>query len=300
MALLFDSACIAIGEQTLYQGFTWQDLELPQWCDDIYFTGNVRRAIAHQSPSLVHRLIDLIDHHAVHFALVPAEAPLCLLLPEIKERQSVAEVLKAVQQKLPISTEHERTLFCYPYGSASFLVALKRIAQLANSPYGCWVVALDSSEVFCSGIEHQSFEETKTDSLLLARTVDTGTGLAFSPVQIDLHSQAYASGSDSVMPSLASLCKQELTDLCLPLKGEESEQWQNHLYRFSPWITQQTRYHFNQLNSGELGAGVGLLNALLLYEQQKQAPNAHFHALQLDCDPLGMAAGVLYCWRSEE
>ncbi|MCG3733386.1 NAD/NADP transhydrogenase subunit beta [Vibrio cincinnatiensis] len=298
MALVFESTVIALGDQVFYGDFSSQELSSPEWCDDLYFTGNTRRALSHQSSSLSQRLIELLAHHRSALAQISPHASVCLLLPEINDRQHIADVLKAVQRVLPSSTDIDRPLFCFPYGSASFLVALERISTLAHSSYGCWVLSLDSSESFCSGHKYQLFDDIKTDSLLVSRIVVADEGLEASKVQIDCYSQAYSSGVDSVMPSLATLCGQELTDLALSLHDDESSDWQSHLFRFSPWITQETTYRFNNLMIGEVGAGSGLLKTLGLYEQQKMAFKSTFHALQLDSDPHGMAAGVLYRWRT--
>ncbi|WP_217533384.1 NAD/NADP transhydrogenase subunit beta [Vibrio metschnikovii] len=297
MAFTFKSAIAGIGDKVIYDNFSGLDLGTPEWSDNLYFNGNIRRTLSHQSSSLAQRLIELLVHYRTELSQVPLDSPVCLLLPRITDKTDIAKILKAVQEVL-LNVHEDRPLFCFPYGHASFLLALKRISALSFSPYGCWVLSLDTSAVFCVGTEYQQFEDIKTDSLLLAHIESGDIGLEASEVQIDIYSQAYVSGVESVMLSLASLCNHELTDICLTFDSNDVSNWQPQLSRFSPWITQKTNYQFNNLINGEMGASSGLLQSLILFEQQKKKPAPSFHALQLDNDPYGMAAGVLYRWHS--
>lgn len=300
MAIELHPHAVYVGQHNLAAHRDLNVLEPPQWCDDLFFSGNSYKAFEHQSESLLVRLEELISRYSMEISRIPPDAAIFLLLPELEKQDDVLHLVKRINTLLADKANCQRPILCYPYGNASFLVAFERIMNSLEH-HECWILSIDTSALFCLGSEYQLFEDIKTDSLLLVSMRRSDHGLLPSNVEFDRHSTHYKSGVARVMASLSLLCQGELTDLYLPLNESDTAQWQSQLHRFSPWVTENTQYVFSNIIVGQLGAGTGLFKALYAYQKQLREQKKRFYAMQLDGEECGLAAGILFRWngRSE-
>ncbi|EOS8552806.1 NAD/NADP transhydrogenase subunit beta [Vibrio vulnificus] len=301
MALELNPHAVYVGSHNLATQENLGTIEPPQWCDDLFYSGNSYKTFAHQSASLLVRLQELIAHYSADISRIPTQATIFFLLPELATQDEALKLVKKLNKVLGDTSSGQRSIFCYPYGNASFLVAFERIMHCLER-HECWVLSVDTSSLFCVGSEYQLFEDIKTDSLLLVHIARSTYGLEPSKVQFDRYSSHYESGTPRVMASLSQMCQRELTELMLPLDGADMPIWHSQLHRFSPWVTENTSYLFSSTLVGQLGAGTGLYKALHAYQKQLQDPHKPFHVLQIDAEEQGLAVGILYRWsgRSED
>lgn len=228
MALELNPHAVYVGSHNLATQDNLGTIEPPQWCDDLFYSGNSYKTFAHQSASLLVRLEELIAHYSVDISRIPKQATIFFLLPELATQDEVLKLVKKLNEVLGDTPSGQRSIFCYPYGNASFLVAFERVMHCLER-HECWVLSVDTSSLFCVGSEYQLFEDIKTDSLLLVHIARSTYGLEPSKVQFDRYSSHYESGIPRVMASLSQMCQRELTELMLPLDGADMPIWHSQL-----------------------------------------------------------------------
>lgn len=212
----------------------------------------------------------------------------CVLLPQISEQSTLKNVV--CELLAIIRNESSLEIYLYPYGESSFLMALSRIQREINLLRPAWILALNA--------EIQD-NENSHDSVILARCFEQSLGLTLGPVRVDLDSVKPNLAVENVVNQLGVGCQKRISDLSFTIDGEEPI-WIYYLSGLYPWITPSTRYHFSNLKFGSLGACNALLKTLCLYHQQKHQLNSAFQAVQLDIEPNGYVAGVLFGWSAEE
>lgn len=230
-------------------------------------------------------IIDTLDSYSNYLRKRDISGHVFLLLPNITDKNILRRVIASF---LSIFSKVEADkIALYPYGNASFLMALNSIERLVKKNNSVWVVAINAID---SGYG--------LDSLVMARCSMGHRGLRPYKVAVDLDFEGTDTATSNITKQLGLVCTHLLDELALSIEGEEPV-WLESIQFLSPWITADTSYQLIDSVTGPLGPCNGLLKALCVYQQQANRNISNYCGLQIDVERYGYAVGVLYRWVNE-
>jgi hypothetical protein len=210
---------------------------------------------------------------------------LIVLLPSKTEKSEVQSTIQVLSEL--VKFKNEVKFQCYPYGNASFLLALSNIEREIKQE-DCWILAIHPA--------HSQREiNLNSDAVILAKAFATDTGLECLPVRVDLASSANKCAINKVVSQLSFRSRSVFSSLSLSL-DEDEPPWLNSIQNLSPWVSEVTNYEFLDAKLGPLGPCSGLLKAIDVFDKQAEDPKEDFHHLQFDIEPEGYAVGTTYTW----
>ncbi|HDM8127096.1 TPA: NAD/NADP transhydrogenase beta subunit [Vibrio harveyi] len=230
-------------------------------------------------------IIDTLDSYSNYLRKRDISGHVFLLLPNITDKNILRRVIASF---LSIFSKVEADkIALYPYGNASFLMALNSIERLVKKNNSVWVVAINAID---SGYG--------LDSLVMARCSMGHRGLRPYKVAVDLDFEGTDTATSNITKQLGLVCTHLLDEIALSIEGEEPV-WLESIQFLSPWITADTSYQLIDSITGPLGPCNGLLKALCVYQQQTNRNISNYCGLQIDVERYGYAVGVLYRWVNE-
>ncbi len=229
----------------------------------------------------------LIRKHQSGLKHIGISGCICVLLPTISDHTTLKNITYELFET--IGNTPNLDIFLYPYGEASFLMALARVQREIQAAKPIWILALNAERLD---------EVDSNDSFILVACKEQPSGLTSGTVRIDLTALDQETAIEKVVAQLGVSSQKHISDLVLTIDGEEPT-WLHCLSGLDPWINTSSQYQFSNFKFGSLGACNGLLKALNLYHQQKLRPNLAFQALQLDIEPNGYVAGTLFGWSND-
>ncbi|HDM8173540.1 TPA: NAD/NADP transhydrogenase beta subunit [Vibrio harveyi] len=230
-------------------------------------------------------IIDTLDSYSNYLSKRDISGHVFLLLPNITDKNILRRVIASF---LSIFSKVEADkIALYPYGNASFLMALNSIERLVKKNNSVWVVAINAID---SGYG--------LDSLVMVRCSMGHRGLRPYKVAVDLDFEGTDTATSNITKQLGLVCTHLLDELALSIEGEEPV-WLESIQFLSPWITADTSYQLIDSITGPLGPCNGLLKALCVYQQQANRNISNYCGLQIDVERYGYAVGVLYRWVNE-
>ena len=210
---------------------------------------------------------------------------LIVLLPADTKKHEVQSTMQML--RATVEFESDTKFQIYPYGNASFLLALSHIER-ATKQNDCWILAIQPAT-------NQAPTKLNNGALILARAFPCDTGLECLPARVDLANSTNQSAIDKVVSQLSFRSSSLFTSLSLSLDANEPL-WLNSIKYLAPWITEATNYEFLDAKLSSLGVCGGLLKAINAFEKQIRQPEKGFHQLQLDIEPRGYVVGTTYTW----
>ncbi|WP_104040718.1 NAD/NADP transhydrogenase beta subunit [Vibrio hyugaensis] len=234
----------------------------------------------------IRRLLHKLSHK---IQALEISAPVCVLLPKISCKPTLKSVTSVILSAFHFKSDSQ--IRFYPYGEASFLMALSQIQKLSFENRFTWIVAINLGESLGSGMGAY-------DSLVAARCVVVNEGIEVRAQSIDLDITSLNTAVDNVIRQLGSTLKHPVDELLLST-GNGQPKWLESIRFLSPVIKAETQYTFSDVLTGPLGPCGGLLKTLSLCYQQQVRRVENFHALQLDIEEDGYAVGTSFNWCSE-
>ncbi|EIW7481172.1 transhydrogenase beta subunit [Vibrio parahaemolyticus] len=228
------------------------------------------------------RLFKLIASHGRSLKQAEVSGCVCVLLPQLSDKTLLKKIMLEISSAL--GGHPSTNIYLYPYGQASFLMALGRIERELVSSRPTWVLGFNAKNDDVNG---------SRSSVVAAKCEPSKGGLFSRNVCVDLDATQQSIAVEKVMQQLGLNCKYPVSDFTVSVEGEEPI-WMHHIQSFSPWITSDTRYHFLNVKLGSLGACSGILKAVCLYQQQMNEVSERFHAVQLDIELSGYVVGALF------
>ena len=276
MALLFQSQLCMLGDQAF---------SVEQLANNTLRPSEKNELIPQARESLVLPAYDRLTHYSKALSECGVEGQVYLLLPKLSDKvelQRITTRLLSVFQQ--VEPQH---LALYPYGSASFLIALSRIQREVKQTKPLWIVAL-----------HVADAKGDHDSLVVARCSAQKQGLIFNKIAIDLQLDSNNTAVSNVVKQLGKSCVEKLDELMLSAEGNEPL-WLDSIQFLSPWVNRDTSYRLIGTTTGSLGASGGVLKAICAYLQPKETHDKNYSGIQLDIERGGYAVGATYRWGSE-
>lgn len=276
MALLFQSQLCMLGDQAF---------SAEQLANNTLRPSEKNELIPQARESSVLPAYDRLTHYSKVLSECGIEGQVYLLLPKLSDKvelQRITTLLLSVFQQ--VEPQH---LALYPYGNASFLMALSRIQRAVKETKPLWIVALHAADA--TG-EH--------DSLVVARCSAQKQGLIFNKIAIDLQLDSNNIAVSNVVKQLGKSCVEQLDELMLSAEGNEPV-WLDSIQFLSPWVNRDTSYRLIGTTTGPLGANGGVLKAICACLQSKETQDKNYSGIQLDIERGGYAVGATYRWGSE-
>ncbi|TDE25870.1 NAD/NADP transhydrogenase beta subunit [Vibrio owensii] len=276
MALLFQSHLCMLGDQAF---------SVEQLANNKLRPSEKKELIPQARESSVLPAYDRLTHYSKALSECGVEGQVYLLLPKLSDKvelQRITTLLLSVFQR--VESQH---LALYPYGNASFLMALSRIQRAVKQTKPLWIVAL-----------HVADAKGEHDSLVVARCSAQKQGLIFNKIAIDLQLDSNNTAVSHVVKQLGKSCVQELDELMLSTEGDEPV-WLGSIQFLSPWVNRDTSYRLIGTTTGPLGASGGVLKAICACLQPKETHDKNYSGIQLDIERGGYAVGATYRWGSE-
>jgi hypothetical protein len=276
MALLFQSQLCMLGDQAF---------SVEQLANNTLRPSENNELIPQGMESSVLPVYDRLTHYSKVLSECGIEGQVYLLLPKLSDKvelQRITTLLLSVFQQ--VEPQH---LALYPYGNASFLMALSRIQRAVKETKPLWIVAL-----------HVAGAREEHDSLVVARCFEQKHGLIFNKIAIDLQLDSNNTAVSHVVKQLGKSCVQELDELMLSTEGDEPV-WLDSIQFLSPWVNRDTSYRLIGTTTGPLGANGGVLKAICACLQPKETHDKNYSGIQLDIERGGYAVGATYRWGSE-
>ncbi|CAH1589146.1 NAD/NADP transhydrogenase beta subunit [Vibrio owensii] len=276
MALLFQSQLCMLGDQAF---------SVEQLANNTLRPSENNELIPQGMESSVLPVYDRLTHYSKALSECGIEGQVYLLLPKLSDKvelQRITTLLLSVFQR--VEPQH---LALYPYGNASFLMALSRIQRAVKQTKSLWIVAL-----------HVADAKGEHDSLVVARCSAQKQGLIFKKIAIDLQLDSNNTAVSNVVKQLGKSCVEQLDELMLSAEGNEPV-WLDSIQFLSPWVNRDTSYRLIGTTTGPLGASGGVLKAICACLQPKETPDKNYSGIQLDIERGGYAVGATYHWGSE-
>ncbi|UMM06267.1 NAD/NADP transhydrogenase beta subunit [Vibrio campbellii] len=276
MALLFQSQLCMLGDQAF---------SVEQLANNTLRPSENNELIPQGMESSVLPVYDRLTHYSKALSECGIEGQVYLLLPKLSDKvelQRITTLLLSVFQR--VEPQH---LALYPYGSASFLMALSRIKREVKQTKPLWIVAL-----------HVADAKGEHDSLVVARCSAQKQGLIFNKIAIDLQLDSNNTAVSNVVKQLGKSCVEKLDELMLSAEGNEPV-WLDSIQFLSPWVNRDTSYRLIGTTTGPLGASGGVLKAICACLQPKETRDKNYSGIQLDIERGGYAVGATYRWGSE-
>ncbi|WP_199481436.1 NAD/NADP transhydrogenase beta subunit [Vibrio owensii] len=276
MALLFQSQLCMLGDQAF---------SVEQLANNTLRPSEKNERTPQASEGSVLPAYDRLTHYSKVLSECGIEGQVYLLLPKLSDKvelQRITTLLLSVFQQ--VEPQH---LALYPYGNASFLMALSRIQRAVKETKPLWIVALHAADA--TG-EH--------DSLVVARCSAQKQGLIFNKIAIDLQLDSNNIAVSNVVKQLGKSCVEQLDELMLSAEGNEAV-WLDSIQFLSPWVNRDTSYRLIGTTTGPLGASGGVLKAICACLQSKETQDKNYSGIQLDIERGGYAVGATYRWGSE-
>ncbi|MFN1512795.1 NAD/NADP transhydrogenase beta subunit [Vibrio owensii] len=276
MALLFQSQLCMLGDQAF---------SAEQLANNTLRPSENNELIPQGMESSVLPVYDRLTHYSKALSECGIEGQVYLLLPKLSDKvelQRVTTLLLSAFQR--VEPQH---LALYPYGNASFLMALSRIQRAVKETKPLWIVAL-----------HAADAKGEHDSLVVARCSAQKQGLIFNKIAIDLQLDSNNTAVTNVVKQLGKSCVEQLDELMLSAEGNEPV-WLDSIQFLSPWVNRDTSYRLIGTTTGPLGASGGVLKAICACLQPKETHDKNYSGIQLDIERGGYAVGATYRWGSE-
>lgn len=276
MSLLFQSQLCMLGDKAF---------SVEQLANNTLRPSEKNELIQQARESSVLPAYDRLTHYSKALSECGIEGQVYLLLPKLLDKvelQRITTLLLSVFQR--VEPQH---LALYPYGNASFLIALSRIQRAVKQTKPLWIVAL-----------HVADAKGGHDSLVVARCSAQKQGLIFNKVAIDLELDNNNTAVSNVVKQLGKSCVEKLDELMLSAEGNEPV-WLDSIQFLSPWVNRDTSYRLIGTTTGPLGASGGILKAICACLQPKETHDKNYSGIQLDIERGGYAVGATYRWGSE-
>ncbi|MHA2708004.1 NAD/NADP transhydrogenase beta subunit [Vibrio owensii] len=276
MALLFQSQLCMLGDQAF---------SVEQLANNTLRPSEKNEVLPQAKESKVLPVYDRLTHYSKALSECGIEGQVYLLLPKLSDKvelQRITTLLLSVFQR--VEPQH---LALYPYGNASFLMAMSRIQRAVEQTKPLWIVAL-----------HVADAKGEHDSLVVARCSAQKQGLIFNKIAIDLQLDNNNTAVSHVVKQLGKSCVEKLDELMLSAEGNEPV-WLDSIQFLSPWVNRDTSYQLIGTTTGPLGASGGVLKAICACLQPKETHDKNYSGIQLDIERGGYAVGATYRWGSE-
>lgn len=301
MPLLFQPKILRSGNHCLEFYLVQQDELQMTWENTDYVQALTSRMIEAQSCSLSERLISIIEDQTQALQAITEQAACVVLLPEMDGQKNTASVVNALKQAFLPMQSGSLTLI-YPYGHASFLMALRKIESLANQhlEQGVWVIGLDTALAFCQQDTCITQMVACVDSLFVLKATSHSRGL--NPVWTQMDA---AVGGKSTQECVRFLFRASIQSvphvyesLWLPMARTDDVEndWIHEFHFLHNNINTQTHHHFTEYQVGDLGVNLALFKTLKIMNALSKSQNNEHYCLQMDIADNAHLSAAVFNW----
>lgn len=271
------------------------------WENTDYVQALTSRMIDGQSRSMTERLLAIIEDQKPALTSMTQSAACVVLLPEMGDPKNTATVVNALKQVF-LPMQIHSTVLIYPYGHASFLMALKKIESLANQSIeqGVWIVGVDTTLAFC--LEGTCVAQTVAcaDSLFVVKATAKNGGL--NPIWTQIDAAVAGKSRQECVRFLFRASVQcvphDYESVWLPVVRTDQEEnaWIHDFHYLHNRISLETEHRFTEYQVGDLGVNLALFKTLKIMNELSNSSGDERYCLQVDIADNTHLSAAIFSW----